>query len=168
MMTESVRVVAVGKDHLWVEAVSRSACGNCQARAGCGHSLLSRWAEKTSYLKVPLDQHDSRRFAVNDQVTLAIPEQTVVKGSLLVYCLPLLLLTMGALAGQHIIGSEAAAITGSLLGLLLGGLLVKGLSFFTARFRNMQPVIQDSANNSEVILQRLQCTDAGRFRSEGP
>lgn len=141
MMTESGRVVAVEQGYLWVETISRSACGNCQARAGCGQSLLARWAEKNSYLKVPLDDRDPGTFSVNEQLTLGIPEDVIVKSSLLIYCSPIALLLLGAIAGQYTWGSEAASIGGALLGLGVGGLLVKVASAVSAQTRRVQPVI---------------------------
>lgn len=149
MLTESGLVIAVEQDHLWVETISRSACGSCQARAGCGQSLLARWAERSSYLKVPLDHHDPASFAVNDSVTLGIPRDVVVKSSLLLYCLPILLLVLGALAGQHYWNSEAASIAAALVGLGLGAVLVKVYSKFALRFRRLQPVILASHSQGD-------------------
>lgn len=154
MMTESARVIAVEQDYLWVEAISRSACGNCQARAGCGQSLLSRWAEKTSYLKVSLGNRDPASFAVNDRVLLGIPEKVIVKSSLMLYCLPLVLLLAGALVGEWTGAGEAASIAGALLGLVSGGLLVKTYSLFAARFSDLQPVILDSTSSEAVEFSR--------------
>lgn len=154
MITESARVIAVEQDYLWVEAVSRSACGSCQARAGCGQSLLHRWAEKTSYLKVPLGNREPTFFAVNDRVLLGVPESVIVKSSLLLYCLPLVLLLAGAFIGERLGVSEAASIIGALLGLVAGGLLVKTYSMFAARFSDLQPVILDSFAAEAVEISR--------------
>lgn len=152
MMTESVRVLAVEQSYLLVEAVRRSACGNCQARAGCGQSLLNRWAEKTSCLKVPLEGRDPASFAVNDQVIVGVPEDVIVRSSLLIYCLPIVLLLIGAFVGEWIAGSEGASILAALLGLMLGGLLVKSYSSFAARFRDLQPMLLDSSSNGVIEI----------------
>lgn len=153
MLTESGRVVAVEQDHLWVETISRSACGNCQARAGCGQSLLARWAEKNAYLRVPLDNGDPASFAVDDQLTLGIPDDVVVKSSLLIYLLPIMLLLAGAIVGEQVGGSEGASIVGAFLGLGVGSVMIKALSVFTAQSRRVQPVILAS-HGSRVAVAR--------------
>lgn len=143
MITETGRVIAIDKDHLWVETSSRSACGSCAAEKGCGQSLLARWAAKSAYMKVLLDGRDPASFEVNDEVTVGIPEDVVVKSSLLIYCLPIILLLTGGAAGEYAFGSEAASVLGALLGLVGGGGLVKLYSSSVSRNRRLQPVILD-------------------------
>ncbi|MEX1033333.1 MAG: SoxR reducing system RseC family protein [Cellvibrionaceae bacterium] len=143
MLTETGRIMAVDKDHLWVETINRSTCGSCVAEKGCGQSLLARWAAKSAYMKVLLDGRDPRAFNINDTVSIGIPEDVVVKSSLIIYCLPILLLLVGGAIGQYTVGSENASILAALTGLLVGGLLVKLYSWSAGRNRRLQPVIVD-------------------------
>lgn len=143
MLKETGRVVAVDKDNLWVETINRSTCGSCAAQNGCGQSLLAKWAAKNAYMKLPLDGRDPASFAVNDGVSIGIPEDVVVKSSLLVYCLPILMLLAGGSLGEYWMGSEMASVIGAMSGLLGGGLLVKLYSLSLGRNRRLQPVILD-------------------------
>lgn len=149
MLTETGRVVAVERDHLWVETVNRTACGSCAAEKGCGQNLLARWAAKSAYMKVALDGRDPALFRVDDQVCIGIPEDVVVKSSLLIYSLPVLLLLAGGSAGQYAMESEVASAAGALLGLLGGGALVKFFSRIISRNPRLRPVILDMLAGNE-------------------
>lgn len=143
MLSEAGRVVAIDNDYLWVETINRSACGSCVAQKGCGQSLLAKWAAKSAYMKVFLDGRDPTSFKVDDRISIGIPEDVVVKSSLVMYCLPVLMLLAGGAVGQYALASEAASITGALLGLLAGGAVVKIYSSLVSRNRRLQPVILD-------------------------
>lgn len=143
MLTETGRVVAVEQRDLWVETVNRSTCGSCVAEKGCGQSLLARWAASNAYMKIPLDGRDPGSFSVDDEICIGIPEDVVVKSSLLMYCLPVVTLLAGASAGQYGLGSEAASAVGALLGLAGGGMFVKFYSLAMSRNPRLRPVILD-------------------------
>jgi sigma-E factor negative regulatory protein RseC len=142
MLTETGRVVAVDSDTLWVETVSTTACGSCSAKSGCGQNLLARWASKRTYLKVALEGRDPIAFEVGDLVTVGIPEDVVVTSSLLMYCLPIILLLAGAGLGQYATGSEAASMLAGLIGLAIGGLAAKLYTGLAGR-RRLEPVLVD-------------------------
>lgn len=145
MLTETGRIVAVEADRLWVETINRSTCGSCAAEKGCGQSLLARWAARSSYLPVWLDGRDADDFQLNDVVTLGIPEDVVVKSSLLVYCLPLVGILAGVWLAATIWPGENGAIAGALSGLLGGGVLVKLHAYRTRRDRRLRPVLLGKA-----------------------
>ncbi|MCW8196457.1 SoxR reducing system RseC family protein [Proteobacteria bacterium 005FR1] len=142
MLTETGRVIAIDNDHLWVETLNTSACGSCTAKSGCGQNLLARWASKSAYLRVPLSHRDPMSFQIGDSITIGIPEDVVVTSSLLMYCLPIVLLLAGAALGQYSVGSEAASVLTGLVGLVLGGLVVKIYTAMAGR-RRLEPVLMD-------------------------
>jgi sigma-E factor negative regulatory protein RseC len=150
MLMEMGRIVAIEQDHLWVETINQSACGTCAAEKGCGqsllaNSLLAKWAARNAYLKVSIDGRNPASFNVNDAIRIGLPEGVVVSSSLLMYCLPILLLLAGGAAGEYGAGSETASVFGALLGLLGGGGLVKLYSIRFVRNRRLQPIILEGS-----------------------
>lgn len=118
MITETGRVVAVGKGNAWVQAIRASACESCSARSGCGQRVLAA-ASSGRANQVLVGNNLGAR--VGDQVTVAVSESALLSASLLVYALPLLLLVLGAMAGQQwYSGGDAGAIAGSAVGLAAG------------------------------------------------
>lgn len=131
-LTETGRVVAVETDGVWVETIRQSTCGSCSARKGCGHGLLNRAADgRYGYIRVLPGNLPIADVAVDDQVRFAIPGSVIVRGSLVVYALPLLLLLGGAIAGSQVAGALSAAqadlyaLAGGALGFALGALAVR-------------------------------------------
>ncbi|MDE1460442.1 SoxR reducing system RseC family protein [Spartinivicinus poritis] len=92
MVEEHGIVTAIDKNGgAWVETQQQSVCGQCAANKGCGHKLLnklpsSRKTASASSIKV----RSEHSLQVGDTVVIGIPENTLVKGSLLVYLLPLI------------------------------------------------------------------------------
>ena len=150
MLKESGRVVAIEDDALWVETISRSTCGSCQARAGCGQGVLSRWMSRASHIRVLVNREQfDREIHVDDQVDIGIGETVVVSGSLFVYLLPLVFLLMGAYLGAHVddmasivsSSSEVFSILGGLIGLVAGGFAVRFHAHKTRSNPDIQPIL---------------------------
>lgn len=123
MMLESGRVVAVEADGLWVETIRQSTCGSCAAQKGCGHGILNRISDgKRGYVRVLSGSVDCSECVVDDQVSFSIPEEVIVRGSLIVYMLPLSCMLAGAAAAAfYLPGSEdLVALAGAIVGVLAG------------------------------------------------
>ncbi len=123
MIEESVKILAIENNYLWVEGIQRSACHTCSAQQGCGQSLLAKWAAQPVRLRISLDGRDANSFQVGQDVTIGIAEHVMVRGSLLIYLLPLMLLLLGIWAGDRAFNNELVAIICGLLALLGGGFL---------------------------------------------
>jgi sigma-E factor negative regulatory protein RseC len=143
MLVETGRVVAVETDSLWVETIRQSTCGSCAVKQGCGHGLLNRIADgRSGYVRV---LRGARRepCAVDDQVQIGIPEQLFLRGSMVVYMLPLLCMLLGAAGAVQLLpgATELASITGAALGLLGGFGLVRWHAWRHRHNRDMQPTV---------------------------
>lgn len=128
MLTESARVVAIEPGKLWVETIRQSVCGSCAAQKGCGHGLLNQIKDgHRNYLQVSSSGFDSDDFKVDDQVTIGIPEQTVLRGSVILYLLPVACMLLASLLLPNLMPSnqELASIAGAAGGFSLGLLLVR-------------------------------------------
>ena len=117
-LTETGRVVAIESNAVWVEADRSSACGKCAARAGCGHGALAALLQQGKGRVRAVSGADLTvaQCELGDEVTICIPEATLLSGTLLIYGLPLLLATGAALlfAGRGDLASALAFCLGLL------------------------------------------------------
>jgi len=126
MLTENGRVVAVEADGLWVETVRKSTCGACSAQKGCGHGILNRMTDgKRGYIRVLPGDQSIQDYRVDDEVRFSIPEEVILRGSLVAYLVPIVGLLLGASAASA--GLPHMGDAGALLG-AVGGFFV-GLGF---------------------------------------
>ncbi len=117
MIEEQARVLRVDGDTVWVEAIRQSACQSCSAQKGCGHSLLAKASQQR--LEVEVFRNEVT-VAEQDQVLIGVPEQAVLKSSLLIYGTPLILMILLALLTQGLFAHEGATAFMAFLGLLGG------------------------------------------------
>jgi len=141
MISEKGRVVAINDNALWVETIQQSTCGSCAAKKGCGQSLLAKIGVKTSYLRVLLQNQSSSNFAVDDEVSIGIPDDIIVKSSLFAYLMPIILLVLFAGFGQKIFSNELYVIAFGMLGLLFGGIIIKVFSYIRRNDTRYQPIL---------------------------
>lgn len=153
MLHETGRIVAVESDALWVETIQRSTCSSCSAQKGCGQSLLSKLGVKPSYIRVLLEGRDSHAYRVGQDITIGIPSDVVVKSSLFIYLLPLVLLIAFSSIAHTYSYNELLSIGAGLVGLVVGGLLIRYHSYCTRNDPRLQPVLID--NTETVVVQEI-------------
>ena len=144
MLTETGRVVALAEDGVWIETIRTSTCGACAVQKGCGHGLLNRIGSgRRGYIKAlpgPLAVSDC---AVDDLVRISIPEEVILRGSVIVYMVPLVCMLAGAgLAAALLPGSaDYAAMFGAFAGFSAGLLLVRWHARRHRYDRSLQPTL---------------------------
>lgn len=119
MIEETGVVVTVAGDLAEVETRRQGACGSCSASGACGTSLLARWLGRKPLL---LRAHNPIGAAPGDTVVVGVPEEGLVRASLVAYLIPLIGFMGGAMAGSHLfpaLGNGAGAL-GAGAGLALG------------------------------------------------
>lgn len=144
MLVETGRVVAVEPEALWVETIRQSTCGSCAANKGCGHGLLNRIGDgRTGYVRVLPGPTGTAGCAVDDQVRISIPEQVILRGSLVVYVLPLLFMLGGAAGADGLwpAGSQLASVCGAAVGLALGFAAVRWHAWRHRQDTALQPTV---------------------------
>lgn len=139
MIEEPGLVVRVEQDAVWVATQRKSTCGSCSARLACGQGLLANLAEdkKPHLIKVQGDL----MLSEGDSVTLAMPEELLVRSAFLVYLMPLLSMFGAAFAVSAMQVSEVWVIFAAGLGFLAGAY---GVGYYSRRYLDpaqMQPVI---------------------------
>lgn len=150
-------MVAVESGAIWVETIRHTSCRSCAARSGCGHAIIdseragSRARVRALSSAFSSDNNsNSDSFRIDEQVVIGIPEGLLLRGALMVYLLPLLLLFAGALIGQHFFTNNMAdpAAVGGLIG-LAGGFFIN--RWYSVRHR------RDPAMHPQVL--RRQASD---------
>lgn len=139
MIEEQGRVVAVEPGAVWVETRRQSTCSACIASAGCGQGLMDKLGvgRERGLVRALCEL----QLQVGDAVVIGVREELLLRGSLLVYLLPLLCLFAAALLVRELGLSEPLVIGAGLAGLVAGFLLVRWRSRFVADRPQMQPVV---------------------------
>ncbi len=128
MIEQQAVVSSVDSNFAYVEATPDNACGNCSGKSGCGTGLAATLLRgKPRLLKV----RNTQGVRKGDLVTIGLNRTALMMGSLLVYFLPLVMLILGAIAGE----SLAAAVlpTANDLLSIIGGLVFAILAFIFSR-----------------------------------
>lgn len=139
MIEEQGRIVAVESGAVWVETLRKSTCSSCSVKAGCGQGLLDQLGtnSRRGYVRALSDL----QLNVGDAVIIGVREDLLVRGSLLVYLLPLLgLFAAAVLAGQAGL-SEPWVILSALFGFAFACCAVRWRSRVTAGDPALQPVV---------------------------
>lgn len=120
-MKELARVVAVEDGGLWVETQRSSTCNSCAVQKGCGQGLMAKMMPgKEHYLWVVVQDANKPSVSVGDQVEISVPDDVILKASLIVYLVPLLAFIVGVITGNHLSPGDAGAIGGGVVGMLVG------------------------------------------------
>ncbi len=139
MIEESGRVVAVESGAVWVETLRKSTCSGCSARSGCGQGLLGELGlgPRRGHVRALSELS----LSVGDAVIIGVREDLLVRGSLLVYLMPLLGLFAGALLTQSAGAAEPWVVLGGFAGMFLAWYGVRRRSVRTAHDPALQPVV---------------------------
>jgi sigma-E factor negative regulatory protein RseC len=141
MIEESATVVAVQGDQVLVQTQRQSSCQACSVKKGCGTSVLSKViGTRVSQMSVP----NRLQAEVGDEVLLGIEENALVKGSLLVYALPLILMLVFGLVAEVLASglgwhSELPVVLAAISGFALSAGLVRLAMLRSAFSRQIQP-----------------------------
>jgi len=137
MVEASGQIVKIDGDFVWVETEIKSGCNQCSAKSGCGTGILSGvLGRRRPQLRVP----NSLGAKVGEAVVVAVEENGVVTGSLLLYLLPLFIMIVGAAIGDALAG-EGWAIILAALGLLSGFWVAKVLTKGATVSKQLRPVL---------------------------
>ena len=127
MIEEQAQVVEIKGNTLFLQAQTQSACGSCAANKGCGTSLLSKVVgRKFSYFQAD----NSINANVGDTVVVGISEDALLKGSLVMYIIPIMaMLIFAVLADFSLLAAMQhrdlmIAVT-AIMGLVFGSLVSK-------------------------------------------
>ena len=100
MIEEQAQVVDIKGDQLVLQAQTKSACGSCAANKGCGTSVLSKVVgRKFTHFQARNDVNAN----IGDTVIVGISEDALLKGSTMIYIVPVLSMLVFALLADFLI-----------------------------------------------------------------
>jgi len=143
MLEETATVVNADNEHIWLQVEKQSACGQCSVNKGCGTSILAAYFNRyPEEIKLP----NTHKAKTGDQVLIGLPENAILKGSMLVYLFPILGILFGALLGQYLAGvfagaSELYSIVLGLAGFFVGAKWAKHSVAKVRNYKTFQPVL---------------------------
>jgi sigma-E factor negative regulatory protein RseC len=124
MIEQQAKVIACDDNTVWLEAERQSTCSQCQLKQGCGTGLLANHVGKR-FSRIAVNK--TFDVTIGQQVRLAIPEQSLLQGTFVMYIMPLVLMFLFATAVQFLNFNEIVEIFAGISGLLVG--------FYWARLR---------------------------------
>lgn len=137
MVEAQGQVVKLDDDFIWVETEIKSGCNQCSAKSGCGTGVLSVVLGKR---RPQLRVKNSLDVKVGEAVIVAVEDNGIVTGSLLLYLLPLFMMILGAAIGDAVSG-EGWAIILAVVGLVSGFLVARILSSGATITNQLRPVL---------------------------
>ena len=147
MMEENARVVALQTGFVWAETERKSACGACSLNKGCGSAVLARLMGSR---RTRIKAMNTLPVAVGDEVVLGLAEDALIRGSLVLYALPLLTLLLGAFIGEY--ASSMLRLESGETWVMLCALAGLGAGFAVVRVFARR--ISDDARYQPVVLRR--------------
>jgi sigma-E factor negative regulatory protein RseC len=139
MIEEQGRVVALEEGAVWVETLRKSTCSSCSISAGCGQGLLDKLGAegRRGHVRALCDL----RLSIGDAVVIGVREDLLVRGSVLVYLIPLLGLFAAALLAQWLTLGEPLVIVCAFLGFIASCFGVRWHGARHAGDPALQPVV---------------------------
>jgi len=138
MMKESATVVSWQQGVALLRCDYKTGCGSCNARSGCGLPALNELVPKTEHpLQVRIDQP----LEPGQRVEVGIAEGSLLRSAMLVYLMPLLGMMLGGSLLQYLLGTDAFAALGALLGGGASFMLARSLAYRLGKQVGYQPIV---------------------------
>jgi sigma-E factor negative regulatory protein RseC len=119
MIEGFARVVAISGGKAWAEPEQAPSCGGCHSAGLC--SIGKQMGDPTArQLAKRFALPGDLGLAVGERVVVGVRDDTLTKGALTAYGLPLVTLLVGGILGQEMGRSDAMAALGAVGGLVVG------------------------------------------------
>ena len=138
MMQEQAIVVEVNGQRVSVETDRQSSCGHCSAKNGCGSALLGKFFDRN---KQHLIVETELKLSVGDRILLGLDESALLRGSFIVYAVPLLMMLFLPIVINQFVISEIISILSAVVGFSIGIIYVKYFSVVARNGDNFSPVV---------------------------
>jgi sigma-E factor negative regulatory protein RseC len=136
VITVPVRVIEVADDFVWTEPDRRATCEHCSASIGCGVAKLTTFfGRRTNRICVP----NSMNASLGDEVILGVKEMALLKGTFMVYMLPLLSMLISAVVFNVVFINEELTALAAGCGLFAGFTVVRYFAVREAAHNALKP-----------------------------
>ncbi|MCW9048488.1 MAG: SoxR reducing system RseC family protein [Gammaproteobacteria bacterium] len=122
MIEETALVIEIDGQSVLLETQRKSACQTCSVKSGCGTSSLAKVVGKRSS-RFTVDK--TLDVQVGDSVIIAIDENALVQGSLLIYFLPLIFMLVTGLLAEYVFVNELVTILSVIAGFISAMIFVR-------------------------------------------
>lgn len=144
VIEEKGRILAIENGIAVIEVQRRSGCGQCNLQKPCASGTLGKLFGQRQTLLHLSSEPD---IAVGQEVMLGLPEQSLLKGSIAVYGLPLVLMFVCGFTGQFLNGlfswteTELPNVVFGFSGLALGFYGLRRYSKRISRDISFRPIL---------------------------
>ncbi len=105
MIEEQAQVIAIKEGQLVLQAQTQSSCGSCEASKGCGTSLLAKVVGR-KFTRFQAENNIDAK--VGDTVVVGIAEDALLKGSMVMYILPIFGMLFFAVLADYYLSTNGA------------------------------------------------------------
>ena len=136
MIEETALVLEVRDQQVLLETQRKTACQSCSVKSGCGTSTLAKVVGNRSsqfIVENTINAHEG------DQVIVAVDENALVQGSLLIYLLPLIFMLTAGIITEFLFATESLTILLSIAGFLLSAIFVRYILSAGGLKKSIQP-----------------------------
>ncbi len=136
MIEETAIVVDINGQQVLLETQRQSACQSCSVKSGCGTSTLASVVGKRSSQFVV---DNSLELQVGDKVIVAIDENALVQGSLLIYLMPLIFMLLIGVLVETLFANEPLTIASVASGFVVSLFAVRFILSTSSLKKSVQP-----------------------------
>ena len=136
MIEETAIVIEVSNQRVLLETQRKSACQSCSVKSGCGTSSVAKVVGNRSS-QFAVDK--TLDVKVGDEVIIAIDENALVQGSLLIYFLPLIFMLMTGMVAEYLFVNELITILSVVAGFISAMIFVRYVLSRSTLKQSIQP-----------------------------
>jgi len=121
MIKSLAKIEKINQNSLVVSSKQTSSCHACSSKDSCGVGILSKIMpnrEHVFYVDKPKDQDIA--FHIGDWIEIGLGDESLIKGALLLYIVPLLAMMLCVFLALFLGFSEGILILTALFGLVIG------------------------------------------------
>jgi len=138
MIEETAIVIDVNEQQVLLQTQRKSACQSCSVKSGCGTSVLSKVVGKRSSRFTVEKSFDVES---GDRVIIAIDENALVQGSLLIYLFPLVFMMLVGITAEYLFATELMTILFVVLSFVCAMFFVRFVISVSTLKKSVQPHI---------------------------
>ena len=142
MIEEQAQVIEIQGDQLILQAQTQSACGSCAVNKGCGTSVLSKVVGRKF---TQFQAKNNIGAEVGDTVIVGIAEDALLRGSVVIYIMPIMGMLVFALIADYYLVEMAVRdlfiAASGVMGLVFGSLFAKQYFLRKSSANQFSPVV---------------------------
>jgi len=136
MIEETALVIEVDEQQVLLQTQRKSVCQSCSVKSGCGTSALAKVVGKRSS-QFSVDKNID--VQVGDKVVVAIDENALVQGSLLVYLFPIIFMMLVGMLVEFLLADELMTILSVAVSFVFAMAIIRSFFANSGLKKSVQP-----------------------------